>query len=435
MGQLWQIVNLDKRQTLKCEFWEQFFYPNGLATLLRVDFNNDAPSEHGSASWVGDRIVCVGDYTDEMPAGLLTEKEMRQAERYEMLWEFFSNFDDITRWFYSSVDLKPKVGVTYALRNLSKHEFVLNNFLFKSGRLQCGFGGFLASRICWSADTGISMAYEPRWPGDPCLTQGRWAGDRFDVVKSDFKRNGETWKDVTEDAINELRQIWISDLESDEDHFELVRYNGSFDKPFSVPVEIIRLICELAADDMATATALRLVSKTVSSWITPILYRKPIISSQLASTAFKDSIKAHSKLGQFVRRLYHSPTSAPLEKLPNLQVLFTSKLPNNVQGQWPHLWFIMCAPNLKNVLPKRPASSLFKNVTHLCINSADLKILSKCGPKKFPRLTHLIINVLSVLEDVARILDLFSGLEMVLLVAETYYPDLGCYPRPFTGDV
>ncbi|KAG8988825.1 hypothetical protein FRB94_000382 [Tulasnella sp. JGI-2019a] len=86
------------------------------------------------------------------------------------------------------------------LCNLSKREYVRQQAVEAHGC--AGFGAFLLSRICWSSDSSVSMAYE----GD--IHRGIWAGDRFEITTIDALRGGETnWKDISDEMGKEMAAI------------------------------------------------------------------------------------------------------------------------------------------------------------------------------------------------------------------------------------
>ncbi|KAH8101543.1 hypothetical protein BXZ70DRAFT_101194 [Cristinia sonorae] len=73
-----------------------------------------------------------------------------------------------------------------------------------------GFAEILVSHICWSHDYSISMG-DPTWS----VHRGRWAGHRFAITAVDAKPSlgiGKTWKDVSEEIMEEMKELWIGEF-------------------------------------------------------------------------------------------------------------------------------------------------------------------------------------------------------------------------------
>ena len=77
-----------------------------------------------------------------------------------------------------------------------------------------GLGHVVLSRICWSPDRSVWI----RYGGGIQVHRGVWAGDRFDITSADALEekaaNGQRveWKDVTEEVLEEMGQIWTREL-------------------------------------------------------------------------------------------------------------------------------------------------------------------------------------------------------------------------------
>ncbi|KAJ7510682.1 hypothetical protein B0H11DRAFT_1700958, partial [Mycena galericulata] len=221
-------------------------------------------------SWVGDRIICVGDYLKggDVPGGLLTDEEIAEltdptsetsipdaplvpASLYRLKCWYASHEDAtlVLSGFITNIlgDLawsttrRPRLRRAevvifsqlcnqYAwkneratewkvLRNLSRHMYVTDYALveFKKNTTIAGIApvwlGHLALiRICWSSDPSASMADEID------ISRGIWAGDRFDIITVDefideLQNSPEpvTWTDVSEEVIKEVETIWRSE--------------------------------------------------------------------------------------------------------------------------------------------------------------------------------------------------------------------------------
>ena len=108
--------------------------------------------------------------------------------------------------------------VPWILRNLTTREYVRSDAIaLKPEYIHgpeikfLGFGEVVLSRICWSSDSSISMAYNGN------IHRGVWAGHCFDITtrarhEQDVK---EEWKDVSEEISSEIASIWESEYGRD----------------------------------------------------------------------------------------------------------------------------------------------------------------------------------------------------------------------------
>ncbi|KAJ7670589.1 hypothetical protein DFH06DRAFT_1083347 [Mycena polygramma] len=216
-----------------------------------------------SYSWVGDRIICVGDYlrNDDIPEKILTpsertefshyvgvldgyfegadEEESADSERslygypfrqtepsfdqHRMLsqcgiydrfdWEriqFPNELDIIIGLFRKHKFAPERPRVFRILRNLTRLQYVRELVLLELSNEypKVGFGEVVLSRICLSSDPSISMAYEG------ALHRGVWAGDRFDIVPAEWLEElGEdpSWTDVSAEVVEEMERICEAD--------------------------------------------------------------------------------------------------------------------------------------------------------------------------------------------------------------------------------
>ncbi|KAJ6488947.1 hypothetical protein C8R45DRAFT_1143231, partial [Mycena sanguinolenta] len=203
--------------------------------------------------WAGDRIICVGEYlqNNDIPDHILTSEEKEEftrlepvpdedddefeySERHYTLYSYrfrklryghaeFSMGEflirlklpyDVYDSLLSMVNFpyttsQPTKSAMTILRNLSRHQYVRQSALARSkARSKAGFGEIVLSRICWSSDPSASMGYK----GD--IHRGVWAGDRFDIVSSEWLEgldNGDgLWTDVSEEVLAEISLIWAS---------------------------------------------------------------------------------------------------------------------------------------------------------------------------------------------------------------------------------
>ncbi|KAA1477019.1 hypothetical protein DENSPDRAFT_933415 [Dentipellis sp. KUC8613] len=219
-------------------------------------------------SWAGDRIICIGDYTqlDDYPPALTatdTERftderglyliareeyqeiflrkgawatlgEVRQRRRLRKLLELDLALPNdrrgrpASRIFTQCVVRQDIPQDRLVLRNFSKREYVRYDALptdmthehWTGGQVDLGLA--MHSQICWSSDPGIGMDY------DGGLHRGPWAGDRFDIAPIDELRELEkqkdeegnlmVWTDASERVADELEAILESEFDSKYDH-------------------------------------------------------------------------------------------------------------------------------------------------------------------------------------------------------------------------
>lgn len=205
-------------------------------------------------NWAGDRIICLGDYADDLPDGMFTDAELKEygfdhLESKDSLYRAFtrvfvhrsppSRFDfgemmdrlgmdayDGDRLSFYETKLYPwmrrhtirpnsKAVSPWVLRNLSKNVYVRADKLAlepedigpKPWMIKgMSFGSLVASRIAWSSDPSMAMSYSY----DHDMHRGVWAGDRFDIVG--IQQVEEGWIDVTAEAKKELEEIWKSEF-------------------------------------------------------------------------------------------------------------------------------------------------------------------------------------------------------------------------------
>jgi hypothetical protein len=228
MGQYWQVINLDKRQTRG--HWGKLGEclldgsPNTLVPLLKQDATDHSRSSAipPEKTWAADRIICLGDYHEDLPAGMLTTSEQEELENTgdeEDGMELYSFADDQYQYVdgIDGCNRLEQNGQNLVLRNLSKHEYVREeaikvNSFDRGGNSypigEIGLGQVVLSRICWSTDDSCAMRYEED------IHRGVWAGNRFDITTIDqFKLvDGEQeWKDVSDEVAKEMTEIWVSE--------------------------------------------------------------------------------------------------------------------------------------------------------------------------------------------------------------------------------
>ncbi|CAL1696901.1 unnamed protein product [Somion occarium] len=223
---------------------------------------------HEIPSWAGDRLICLGEYTDaeDLPEGVFNEEETtgikqlfvepddEDEEEPTCVWDYFrqnggefkkakqftgagkDSFKFLRRdlklkdhgmleyqLFYYLNKPRPDYSEngTWVLCNLSKREYVDTGAIstltdknprgpFFEGRMT--LGEVLVSRICWSTDASTSLVYE----GD--IHRGAWAGDRFEITTVEkLKPNqaGSQWKNVSDEIVKEMEAIWQGEYGDD----------------------------------------------------------------------------------------------------------------------------------------------------------------------------------------------------------------------------
>ncbi|KAI0028495.1 hypothetical protein K488DRAFT_58459 [Vararia minispora EC-137] len=206
-------------------------------------------------TWAGCRIICLGDESDDLPPTVALS-EVEQAEVLEwgnttsepvdyapaLLWSYAA---ELYEYRDDDVNLKrglrmlildgpPAVAIenmtdrpwhrSDVLRNLSKRLYVRQAVLNKlweeltlrhpqlkqEWNMAPCVGNALLCRICWSTSDNAAMNVK-----EESITQGPWAGDRFDVVHMrELKMDSEfpQWQDVSEEVFAVLRKCWESEL-------------------------------------------------------------------------------------------------------------------------------------------------------------------------------------------------------------------------------
>ncbi|KAF9027733.1 hypothetical protein BDZ89DRAFT_1066648 [Hymenopellis radicata] len=213
--------------------------------------------------WSGDRLICMGDYAEDWPEGLITDERLEWLKasyiyyygcepgnisellgmfshvlrrwqwptydfprRFQLKRNFLSrprqkrlkfcplyNYD-VSAWFDLTQSLgSSEHGGTCILRNLSKKVYVRQDALALKSEdgasvYYMSFGSLVLARIAWSNDPSMAMAYA----SDHDMHRGVWAGDRFDIVFADVIDHEDQWTDVSTAARKELDEIWESEF-------------------------------------------------------------------------------------------------------------------------------------------------------------------------------------------------------------------------------
>ncbi|KAJ7670592.1 hypothetical protein DFH06DRAFT_1178568 [Mycena polygramma] len=196
-------------------------------------------------SWVGDRILCVGDHlkNKDIPEALWTPSERakfldsgRTLYRYPFvelrptfdqgcflswggIWERFvlesCLLDEelaLVTELFDGPDFAPLQAVNPVLRNLSRSQYVLESALVDLMVIfpKVGLGEVILSRICLSSDPSTAMLSGDRGG----MHRGVWAGDRFDIVDEGWLKelgDDESWTDVSKEVMKEMERVCLLD--------------------------------------------------------------------------------------------------------------------------------------------------------------------------------------------------------------------------------
>ncbi len=226
MGQYYMLVNLDKKQSMdphagmfqrgtQISFSK---YTSGAKmadhlcnvgvkpllalALISVNSIKDSPNPLWG-SWAGDRVVLIGDYSDDLPEFLteaeVSELQFRGGNLYKQSYGEMAA--DSAAWFRGEDRLEDFVGpACHVFVNTDKKEFIdPYTFGHHEGfeqyfQDQQGVMRGLFSCLFYSTGSG---------GGDiSAFKQGRWAGDRLRLVKL-----AEAYDDDYKDVSHEVRKL------------------------------------------------------------------------------------------------------------------------------------------------------------------------------------------------------------------------------------
>ncbi len=227
MGQYWQLINLDKRQTFgnRGKLGEYLFtgWPKSIVPYLVLPALSEVRNSDDdgarlrilqaikAVSWAGDRIICIGDYTKKLPPDMLSDIEETQENIWEVAESGYTSPEDIEQ-YREFIDYK--IPTSWVLRNLSEHTYVRAeavaldpDFIDGPWIKYFGFGHIVLSYIHWSADASRSSSCSAD------IVNGDWAGNRFDIVSIDTLRtSGEQWEDVSEEIVETVKSYFEEDF-------------------------------------------------------------------------------------------------------------------------------------------------------------------------------------------------------------------------------
>ncbi|KAJ7670595.1 hypothetical protein DFH06DRAFT_1468426 [Mycena polygramma] len=206
-------------------------------------------------SWVGDRIICIGEFlqSEDVPEAIVTPAKRTELFQYPTLDEYLrdrygttkmaetpppSEIAELLRdnkrglWYYpfrrnrgrqAMFDQEALLMPCYSQFEFARRDMKVVTDLFKnhefaplpptlvrvlrnlSRRQYIGPGEALQSRICLSSDDDVrDLTY------DGGIHRGVWASDRFDIVAAEWLeecRDDPSWTDVSEEAVKEMGSI------------------------------------------------------------------------------------------------------------------------------------------------------------------------------------------------------------------------------------
>ncbi|KAF2502786.1 hypothetical protein BU16DRAFT_19057 [Lophium mytilinum] len=208
--------------------------------FLTYKDNVKAILEKNLSPWAGGRLICLGDYAESRPDGILTtEEEAELVHHNSTLYDCVGDYSDYitpiefimqrilrsggdqdTLWacmIGKESDLWPTEGVIWILRNLDAKEYVrqdgFNKLCQNAPRSPftpsfgpfvepVGFGCAIVSKICWTDDP--SGTY-----GITNGMHGEWAGNRLDVTTLERMEEGfeSSWKDVSTAVMEQVKRL------------------------------------------------------------------------------------------------------------------------------------------------------------------------------------------------------------------------------------
>ncbi|KAF8636835.1 hypothetical protein AX17_003227 [Amanita inopinata Kibby_2008] len=234
MVQYWQLINLDRRETLGQwgELSDIMSSPIPDAAFLYLA----ADTRRGS--WAGGRIVCIGDYAITYPKGMLTHRELEEIEDmyldednseegyedddpaptlYAFAEEWYSD-QPMSLADPHSLDGESEYPErkVWHLRNLNRREYVRSDALglmcperaSANSKVAPGLCHALLACVCWSTE---KERFGSRKDGEVEMGQGKWAGDRIEICLANAVNDEEEgWKDISPQVSRQLANIWKS---------------------------------------------------------------------------------------------------------------------------------------------------------------------------------------------------------------------------------
>ncbi|KAJ1964594.1 hypothetical protein IWQ62_002893 [Dispira parvispora] len=148
-------------------------------------------------SWVGKRIICLGENAEDGPPGFFRSEQEEMEILSKRLYDLVESYETLDDEDFAC----PLLNQQCVLRNLSTKEYICQS------SSPYTLGHLLLTRICWSYGPDLPADYEAAE-----VLRGVWAGHRFDMVaESTFDKDG--WTDVTQAVVGELREVFEADSE------------------------------------------------------------------------------------------------------------------------------------------------------------------------------------------------------------------------------
>lgn len=190
--------------------------------------------------WIGQRLLCFGDYSDDPPEDLDAEVKKKLAQTGDScFWSYcYGRFRTRTLPFagrvpevverveamftFKTIMLSPKDSTTLGrflenlraiedndtidlatlvLCNLTDGTYVRGSVVQKRFNGELSLGVLLLSHICWSDDGVCDMSSRHS------VYEGRWAGHRFEITTTEGIRPEVEWKDVSEVYVSHLEEL------------------------------------------------------------------------------------------------------------------------------------------------------------------------------------------------------------------------------------
>ncbi|KAG6892498.1 hypothetical protein C0993_003686 [Termitomyces sp. T159_Od127] len=139
------------------------------------------------------------------------ELRSKTLDPIEMEYRYHKKVYNVLKKLILIKDLDPAdfFNGRMVFRNLTTKEYVRGDAIKKVKRLKLEFEHVLYIRTTWSSDSSLSYCYS----GPLQIHRGVWAGHRFDVTRIGHVVDEagvavDDWKDVTEEVLNEVQEIW-----------------------------------------------------------------------------------------------------------------------------------------------------------------------------------------------------------------------------------
>ncbi|KAF8880062.1 hypothetical protein BD779DRAFT_1803146 [Infundibulicybe gibba] len=214
MGQYYTIYNIDKFQSLgHMGKLGEFFADAPRAEFFVLLGMAGDPANKLTGSWIGDRIICAGDYTEpgDYPTGLFSEQEMAEMAEVDPNSTFRNCYEyrNISQRLPTMDEEIMGPNPEWVLLNISKRQYVRENAIAHLNMADHGPAGCMAhlghallSHICWSSQpNGLGCRED--------ICRGSWAGSAFEITTLDRmeQHGGKPWIDVSDEMVGWLEEL------------------------------------------------------------------------------------------------------------------------------------------------------------------------------------------------------------------------------------